>query len=451
MKITARLRAQLLLQNSLFAVLLVVFAGLGVYLVKDSHQQWDLTHGQRNSLTEPTAKLLARLTVPVQVTAYAGATDAQRGDLRQQIHDFLAPYQRVKRDITLSFVDPTEHPKETAAANVRMNGELVVSAGGRSEHLTDLTEPAFVNLLQRLSRNQERQVMFIDGHGEPRLDGQANFDLGEFGRQLGNKGFRVRSLNLTIAPEVPDNTSVLVITHPRTDLLPGEVAKIQRYVERGGSLLWLVDAEPLHGLQALAQQLGIVLTPGVVVDPASAKLGLSASIALGVQYGMHPITENFTTVTAFPSARRIVPDPEAKGWHAVTLVEAAAQGWVEVDALDKPIAFEKEREIHGPVPIAVALERSVKEKPQRVVVVGGSGFLSNQSVGLLSNMDLGVNSLNWLSADENLITIAPRARVDADLQLSRTALLLIATGFLLALPATFLLVGTGIWWQRRKG
>lgn len=451
MKITARLRLQLLLQNGAFALLLVSLAALAVYLMKDSKQQWDLTRGQRNSLGEPSVKLLSRLGSPVSVVAYASAQDPQRGDLRKQIHDFLAPYQRVKRDITLSFVDPTEKPKETAAANIRMNGELVVSAGARSEHLTDLSEASFINLLQRLSRNQERQVVFLDGHGEPRLDGNANFDLGGFGHQLENKGFRVRSLNLTIAPEVPDNVSVLVLTQPRQDLFPGEVEKLRRYVDRGGSLLWLVEPEPLHGLQPLVAQLGLALTPGVVIDPASAKLGLSATIALGAQYGAHAITENFTNITAFPLTRRIAPDPDAKGWHATTLVEVAAQGWVEVDPLDKPAAFEKNREVPGPVGIALALERTVKEKTQRVVVVGGSSFLSNQYLGLVSNVDFGVNSMNWLSADENLITIAPRPRVDSELRLTRGSLTFIALGFLLLLPATFLLTGVGIWFQRRKG
>ncbi len=46
--------------------------------------------------------------------------------------------------------------------------------------------------------------------------------------------------------------------------------------------------------------------------------------------------------------------------------------------------FDKDRDVHGPVPVAVALERKVKDKDQRVVVVGGSSFLSNQFVGLLS-------------------------------------------------------------------
>ncbi len=94
----------------------------------------------------------------------------------------------------------------------------------------------------------------------PSWTGRRNFDLGDFGRQLANKGFRVQALNLAVAPEVPDNAAVLVITPPRVDLLKGEVDKILRFLERGGNLLWLIDQEPLHGLQPIAEYLHLELT-----------------------------------------------------------------------------------------------------------------------------------------------------------------------------------------------
>ena len=128
----------------------------------------------------------------------ATARDAAQGNLRQQIADFVAPYQRAKPDITLQFVDPTNNPNETKAANVRMNGELIVAYGTRSEHLTSLSEQSMANMLQRLLRGKEQQVAWITGHGEPALDGRANFDLGSFGQQLATKGFHVTPLNLSL-------------------------------------------------------------------------------------------------------------------------------------------------------------------------------------------------------------------------------------------------------------
>ena len=451
MKTSPRLRLQMLAQNGLFALLLVAAAFLAVYAVKDSRLQWDLTQNQRNTLSQGTRDVLAKMNGPIRISAYATPQDPALGDLRRVIGDFVAPYKLVKPDLTLVFVDPREQPKQTSAANVRTNGELVIEYGTRSEHLTNLNEQAMTNLLQRLARSQERLIMYVDGHGEPKLDGQANFDLGDFGRQLGTKGFRIQGLNLTIAPEVPDNVSVLVLTPPRVDMLKGEVDKIKRYLERGGNLLWLIDQEPLHGLQPISEYLHLQLTPGVVVDPAAARLGIEPTIALSVSYGPHPITEEFSSFnTAFPLARRIAVDPEVKDWHATTLVEVAGSGWVETGALDKDVRFDEGRDLRGPVPIVVALERTRGERTQRVVAAGGSSFLTNSFVGLLNNQDLGTNILNWLAEDENLITIQPRARVDSELNLSLTSVVMITIGFLAVLPAAFVLAGGLIWWQRRR-
>ena len=73
----------------------------------------------------------------------------------------------------------------------------------RSERLAEFNEQAFTNVLLRLARGAERLVLWLDGHGERKLNGPANHDLGEFGRQLEHKGFRLSSLNLALAQEVP--------------------------------------------------------------------------------------------------------------------------------------------------------------------------------------------------------------------------------------------------------
>ena len=79
--------------------------------------------------------------------------------------------------------------------------------------------------------------MALEGHGERRLNGIANHDLGEFGKQLAAKGFKTNSLNLAVAQEVPANASMLLIANPQVDLQPAEVQKIKQYLQKGGNLL----------------------------------------------------------------------------------------------------------------------------------------------------------------------------------------------------------------------
>src|SRR6185503_20667882 len=112
-------------------------------------------------------------------------------------------------------------------------------------------------------------VLALDGHGERRLDGAANHDLGTFGGQLQQKGVKLAPLNLALAQDVPANAALLIIASPQAEVQAAEAQKLRRYIERGGNLLWLIDPGPLNGLQPLAETLGRVLTPGTVVDPTS--------------------------------------------------------------------------------------------------------------------------------------------------------------------------------------
>lgn len=446
MELNRKTRAALAFHHWVFIVLLLVLAGLVVALSRNYHTSWDVSLNGRNSLSAGSAEFLKRLAGPVSITAYA----SPKSDVAKSIQEFLTPYQRAKADIKLAFVDPTEQPQLARAAGIQMTGELVVAYGKRSEHLTTLNESSLTNLLMRLARDRERLVMYLDGHGERKLDGQANFDLGDFGAQLVNRGFKIAPLKLTLAQEVPANAAMLVIASPRVDLLPAEVDKLQDYLKRGGNLLWLIDAEPLHGLQPLVEQLGLVLTPGTIVDPEAQRMNASATLAIGSAYARHPLIGNLDLITAFPFARQIAVSDHHGDWKATPLVEVAPRGWVEQGPLNGPIAFDKSKDTPGPVSVAVALERSVNNRAQRVVVVGSGGFLANQFLGNGGNLDLGINMVNWLAGDENLISIQPRPTRDADLKLSNTATTLIAFGFLILLPVALLASGVLIWWRRRR-
>ena len=448
MKLNQKFRLQLLIQNGVFVVLLIGFAMAIVWVTKDIKTQWDLTRGQRNTLSQASVDVLKQLTGPVKITAYATAQDAE-GDARKTVETFLGSYQRAKGDLTLTFVDPREQPQKAQAAGVRANGELVIEYNGRSEHLTNLTEQDLTNLLLRLARSAERQVSYLDGHGERKLDGRANHDLGDFGAQLRVKGFKTAVLNLAIAQEVPDNAAVLIIASPRVDLLSGEVIKIKRWVEKGGNVLWLIDNDSLHGLQGLADELGLSLMSGTVIDPRAGGLKLPATFALATAYGQHRITENSTVTSVFPYARRIAASEGSK-WRFTQLVEVAQDGWLETGSIENNLAFDRNKDVRGPIAVAAALERSVGDRKQRVVVTGSGHFLANQYIGTLGNLDLGVNMLNWLAGDDALITVQPRTRSDLTLELTRSGLALIGFGFLMVLPLALLAAGGVIWWRRRK-
>ena len=435
------------LRNVLF-VLLLCGAAAGLNYPASHHRlQRDVTYAASNSLAASSVDVLKQLSGPVSVTVYATEQDAHQGDIRKVIRDFLSLYQRYKSDILLTFIDPEKEPEKAREARIQLNGEMVIEYAGRSEHLTQINEQLLSSTLLRLAHTKSQLLMYLSGHGERKLDGIANFDLGvPFGAKLKQNGYQLGALNLALAQEVPNNVSTLVITQPQSDLMPGEVDKLLRYVDRGGNLLWLIDAEPLHGLERLAEKLDLILPPGIVIDPAANEMRAPATWSIGASYTPHPITRNFNLITAFPGARPLTWN-ESTDWQRHALIEVAARGWVSHSGQPK---FDKAHDIPGPVIIASALHRNIQDREQRIVVVGDAAFLSNSFAGNGGNVDLGMNMVNWLAGEESLITVQPRSSKDSNLTLSKTQLGIIGIAFLLVVPLLLAAWGVYLWWKRRR-
>ena len=455
MRVTRKSRFQAVIQNALFVVLLLagvfVLARLSTQFVY--HADW--TYGQRNSLSPASVKLLQTLDKPLSFTAYVHTDSPLRDPLRR----FVEKYQEAKKDTVLKFVDTDTDPEAARAADITVDGELEVEYAGRSEKLTSINEAELGNAIQRLARSSERYVVFLTGDGERDPLGQHNFDLGDFGKQLTDKGFKVVDLNLAATPTIPGNTSVLVIAGPQVDLLPGMVNIVRDYVKRGGNLLWLGDPGSVYGLEPLEKELGIHFASGTIVDPESQLFGISdPKIVLVAKYPADsPITKDYTTATLFPAATLVDVDKDS-GWQADTFLQTLPRSWLETGKLEGAVNYDPKRgDRLGPLSIGVGLTRKLKaaakDTPapeQRVVVTGDGDFLSNQYVGNAGNLGLGLNIFDWLAHDDSYISINPRPAPDLTLFLSHFAQGVIGFGFLVGLPLVLLGAGLGVWMRRRR-
>ncbi len=457
MQITPRSRLLLRLQSWVFAVLFIVIIGLLAWLSTLYVYQSDWTAGGRNTISEDTRKLLAELTEPVTITAWA-SEDAM---LREQIRDLVGSYQRFKPDIALEFINPDTTPERVRTEGVTVDGELVVGYRGRGEHVQVRSEQTLTNALLRVSRQDERWIVFLTGHGERDPHGEANADLGAFGKELERSGLKVQKINLAGNP-IPNNTSLLVIAGPRVNLLPGEVTMVRDYVRAGGNLLWLAEPGKPAGLEPLAEQLGIAFLPGVVVDATTQGFGINdPSFALVSAYPNHEVTREFKSITVFPEAAalEIREDPH---WQATPILSTLSRSWTELGELKGEIQFDKNTdERAGPLDIGVALTAAAPPEAaadtsgappheQRVIVTGDGDFLSNTYLGNVGNLDLGLNMVHWLSHDDAYIDIRVKAAPDTSLALEPVTLGIIGLGFLIGLPILLMTSGMVIWLRRRR-
>jgi len=188
---------------------------------------------------------------------------------------------------------------------------------------------------------------------------------------------------------------------------------------------------------------------------------------VAASYPSHPITQRFNYLTAYPLARSVTPVTGGVNNHtAQAFVETSQQSWAETDlkglltsgqvSLDETKGDKK-----GPVSIAAAVsavstapakpgEDASAPKPEtRVVVIGDSDFVANAGLGVQGNRDLFLNTVGWLSQQENLISIRPKEVNDRRITLTATQQTNLMWLSLLVIPGFIFGTGVYTWWRRR--
>lgn len=446
MKVSKQSQKNLRLANLAFVALFLVIVGLLQWLNETYHMRFDWTAGSRHSLSDASVAVVKNLDKPVHIAAFV----SERSGRRHIIKDLVERYQKVKADIDLEFVDTDKNPDRVRKENILVDGELIVRYGDAKESLTKITEDGLTNALTRIGHRGERWLVFLSGHGERSPDRQANFDLSIWAGELRKRGFQTKALSLGENPQIPTNTTALVIAGPRTRLLNGEVKTIRDYVKNGGNLVWFNDPGKLLGLAPLAEELGLEFYKGMIIDPTTSSITGRASALLLANYNNHPIVKNFDQQTLFFSATG-VNYQKSGSWDAQVFLDTRENTWVETGTLRGRLQFDKGQDIAGPISLGLSLSRDHKEKgSQRIVIMGDGDFLSNAYLGNGGNLDLGLSVINWVSGDDDYVSIPVRTAMDQGLELSTVAMASLVVVFLMLFPIALLGGGVFVWLRRRK-
>ncbi len=453
MKLNSRARLQLRIQSGVFLMLFVGLLALLAWLSERYPITIDMSNNQRNSLSQETIRLLEQVESPIEITLFISPVNERKPTLEK----LFQRYSQLQANIRVQVLNPDLNPDLVRSHDIRYDGEVVLEYLGRNEKISQISEANVSNTIQRLLRQGERWLVFLQGHGERNPHGEANHDYSQFATQLAGKGYSIENLTLAQVSSIPDNTDVLVLASPRVPLLPGEIRLLQEYIEAGGNFLWLADPEQaLEGLEMLGENLASGFVPGIIIDPNSQLMGLDRNdFTLIGEYPRHPITNNLSSLSLFPKAQAIEFYGD-ENWQRQNFLQSDIRSWNETGDMQGDVyKGDNDDEISGPLTIGLSLARSEHDSEgqlfeQRAIIVGDADFLSNTYLGNGSNLEIGINLVNWLSHDDRLISISPRPAPDTRLELSPREQLAIAVFFLLALPLGLLFSGLRIWLKRRK-
>ena len=447
---------QQLVAGVLFVAVLVMLGWLSVRYKTEI----DWTAGKRNSISEASQKQLAAMPDPITFTAFVASGDAE---IRNGLQFDIARYQRYKNNVKLEFVDPAAQPQKAREMNISASGEIVVNYQGRHENLRSTTEPAITATLQRLAYSGEQWIVFLEGHGERSIsDAQSQSSISKFAQVLRSKGLKLQALNLAKTPQIPDNTSVLVIASPSSRLLEGEVKLIQAYVAKGGNLLWLADPDYPPGAEALAKDLGITWQNGYAIFPEYKVLGTGhPGFFAATDYPPNPVTQGLDQITLFPLVRSLVADAKS-GWSAQPLLKSSEAAWLETGNIESGTVKLDPEDIPGPLNIGMTLTREQKDadskdakdakgsKQQRIGLIGDADFIANAYLDQLGNQQLGLNLVQWLASRDAQLNIDVPKAPDTSLYMPGWAVVLVAGGFVVVLPLLLIGLGVGRWIMRRR-
>ena len=264
------------------------------------------------------------------------------------------------------------------------------------------------------------------------------------------------------------------------DFFPPEIEALNAYVEKGGKVLVMLDPPAKAGanqplLSKFLADWGITAGEDIVLDASGIGqfMGTDASVPVVAQYPSHAITQGMRELTAYPMARSMTPiEGGANNRTAEPLLSTTPQSWAEADLASVAsesgrVAFEADKgDKQGPITLAAAVSAPATVTPPagnttppapddapkpetRIVAVGDSDFVSNFAARVPGNRDFFLNTLNWLSQQENLIAVRPRLPQDHQLALTADQMNRMMLLSLFIIPGLVFATGIYTWWRRR--
>ncbi len=461
-------RRSFLYSSNLLLVIVLVFAILVLanYFLARHHYRIDFTEAKIHSLADQSIKVLKNLKQDVSIKAFYREGNAGQARMEALLKIYAYHSNKIKSE----FIDPDKNPGLVKRYGVTQDGTTIFECGDKENRITTTTEEDITNALIKVSREKKKVIYFLEGHGEGSIEASEDSGFSAAKDELQKLGYEVKKLTLALSDTFPQDSALLVIPGPKKDLLPNELETLKSYISRGGRVFFLVDPETTIGLTPFFLSYGVKLENDVVVDTVSRLFGGDYFMPVITEYEPQEITQNFRYATFFPYARSVnVAEPKPEGVNVNVIGKTSPNSWSERQLDQKTVAFDKDKDVQGPIPLAAVVtvksmeekkeavekpeekEQKEEQKPEgRLAIFGDSDFASNRYYNLSGNGNLFLNTVNWLTQEADLISIQSKTSTPRTIQLMPSQGRLIFFVSVIILPLLILVLGISVWIRRRS-
>jgi ABC-type uncharacterized transport system involved in gliding motility auxiliary subunit len=434
---------------AVYIIIVIAVLSVANFLANRHNKSYDSTTNKRFSLSEQTDKVVKNLKQDVKISYFDSTSRFQ------QAKDLLDRYGNLSSKLTVDYVDPYKKPQLARAMGIRTEGQIIVESGTKREEARSLTEEEITGAIIRTLKSGERNVCFVKGSGEHGLDDSGRDGYSQFKEALEKNNYKTRSISLLEKPEVPKDCTMLVVGGPKRDYVQPVVNAIKTYLDNGGKAAFFIDPPLRFGreeidenaaLAGLLSEYGVKLDKDLVIDLSGIGqiFGLNEAVPLVVSYDSHAIVREMKeTASAYPLARSLEVSSPAEKLFSTSDNSFATTNLSATSIKQSP------SDKKGPLVLGAAASKGDKDKQSRIVVVGSSGWVANGIFRFNGNRDLALNMANWLSSDEDLISIRPKEPEDRRLTMTRRQMSTVFYNSVIFIPLIIIASGMAVWWKRR--
>ena len=437
--------------TAVYVLIVVAVVGVLNFLANRYNKTYDTTSSKQFTLSDQTEKIAKNLKQDVSISYWDQPTQFQAA------HDLLDRYKNLSPKIDIHYEDLEKNITKARAAGVTRRGAVLVQTAGRTQEAKSLSEEEVTGALVRAMKTGDKLACFAEGAGEHTLEDAERTGYGQLKTLIEGNNYKTQSVNLLQKPEIPKDCTMVIVGGPSRDYLQPSVDTLKNYVENGGKAIIMLDPPLKFAKQNIdenAALAGVLATWGVTPDKdlvldtsgVGQLYGLGPEIALVSTYSTHPIVGAMKRLASgFPIARSL----QIKNGDKTTvekLFESTDDAFATTNLASaeiKPSASDKK----GPFILGAA--GTFSAGGGRFVAVGSSSWVANSYLRLAGNRDLFLNMMNWLSADEDLISIRPKEPEDRRLTMTANQMRLAFYSSVLAIPLLILASGLSVWWKRR--
>ena len=419
------------------------------WLAKDHNKTVDVTANKRFTLSDQTKKVVGGLTKDIQVYYF------EKSESYERARDMLDRYKNLSPKLKVNYVDPDKKPDVARVEGMHNFGDIILDNGTKKETAKALTEEELTGALIRVLKNGARNACFVEGSGEHQLTDTGREGYSTLKDALEKNNYKTRVISLIAQPDVPKDCNIVIVGGPKHDYLQPAVDAIKTYVAAGGHAL--INFDPVlnlpketmgetPALAALTESWGITANGDVILDVSSASRLFGQLSPVVGSYESHPITRVMgDNAAVFPLSRSVTAKAPAQKLFSTT------EGSYALTNPKLPIHEEDlAKGAKGPFGVGAAATIGTGPTAGRVVVVGSSNWMANFMLGApIANRDLMLNVMNWLTSDEDLISIRPVEPEDRRLRVTGSAMRVIFLVSVILLPLAVILSGVSVWWKRR--